>query len=389
MQLKIWIFFLLIVHANWIEAQSKVHRLDSINYVNNTSWTMQQEKTSFTYRGNDSLESITNYNFDTLKKNFVPRYQSRFYDVSPTLYYYSNYTWDTLREGFFLKDSYKMSRAIYANISYDSSFVWKASRWQIHTVKTFWHSVDHYSNLKLYDSTQWFDVQSNSLLEKHNWKYDAHGLDTFMFHFDVKNNRTYYYRKVYDTLNRLKEKYYALQKDKYYLKEVLRYDVNSNLIQIDFVHNINTIFSRSGSYVPFNYRADIKLKDCNFRYNNEYFGQPFQFAPNEEFLPFDSTGIRYEKRFFYYSKTNIGSKIEPSQWMKISLFPNPNKGIVKHNAAVPIRFLFYSLNGRKIEDVIIEPNAEYTLKDSSLKLYLVEVINQKGERQFLEKLTIE
>ncbi len=387
--MKTYLIYLLIFTSFQLSAQSKLYKLDSITYKSNFPGAYFRTKTDYTYRSDDSLESITDYRFDSTKMKYVPTSKTNYYDINLISYFLVRYNWDTLQKKYQLVDSFKIIKSVYSTISYDSTFAWKANRWQIDFVQTFWHHPTFYSTLKLYDSIQWFDFKVNTSAKKFYWRYDSYGRDTLYTEQDFLINSKTLYRKVYDDSSRLKEKYYAENSGKYFLKETLYYDSKSNLIRLDYINGLNTNSPKTGSYKPFSYQPDIKLKDCIFYYQNEYFGQPFKNVPTEEYFPWDSTGIHYEKRLFYISKTKLGSSIELVRPSKISLYPNPSKGSLKHSSPEPLRLLFCSLDGRKIEEVILEPTMEYKLKNTSYKIYLVEAFDSKGERLFVEKLVLE
>ena len=387
--MKTSILYLIIFTSFQLVAQSKLYKLDSIKFISTTPGSNEHTKTYFTYRVDDSVESVTYYRYDSSKMSYVPTSRTNYYDINPNLYYLVRYNWDTVQNKFQLNDSFKSSTSIYSNLTYDSFFLWKTNQWQIDFVKTSWHNPIFYSNLKLYDSIYQFEFKFNVTAKKCYWRYDSYGRDTFYSEQDFLTNTKSIHRKVYDDSSRLKEKYYANNQGKYYLKETLHYDSKSNLIRLDFINGLNTNSPKTGTYKPFTYQTDIQLKDCNFRYQNEYFALPFKNVPTEEYFPWDSTGTRYEKRLFYFSKTKLGSSIEITAPSKISLYPNPSKGNLRHTSTESLRLYFYTLDGRKIEETILEPSTNYRLRNLSHKLLLVEAYNLKGEKLFAEKLVLE
>jgi hypothetical protein len=232
-------------------------------------------------------------------------------------------------------------------------------------------------------------IDSNYYIYSIQWKYDEYGRDTLSWQKRAQVNLDIIYKKVYDASSRLSELFYAHKLNQYYLKEKLTYDSKGNLEKIFFHYLPITNSSKVDSYTYFQFQQDIKLQDCNFRYSNEYYGQPFKNVPLSETLPWDTTGKHFEKRQFYYSKTKAYSQVNNIEKSKLIIYPNPSKGNLRHTSMEPLRLYFYTLDGREIEETRLEPNTDYRLRNFSHKLLLVEAYNLKEEKLFAEKLVLE
>lgn len=378
----------LVISVHIINAQRKMYQLDSIIHTERYSSMNKTAKTAYTYWDNDSIKDIIDYHLDTLKKQFIPTQSRRFYYQNPNLYYYSDYYWDAVGNKFQFRDSFKVAKIITETITYDSSFVYKNFSWKPYTITTSWHNAEHYSRYKLYDSVLGKFIDSNTYFYFIQKKFDEYGRDTFSWQ-KRKINSDIIYKKVYDDSSRLSELYYAQKLNQYYLKEKLNYDAKGNLDRVFYNYIPVTNTSQKRSYSYFKYHTDITLKDCNFRYSNEYYGQPFYNVPIDETLPWDTIGAHFEKRQFFYSNMKAYSQVINLEKSTPMIYPNPSKGSLYHTGSGPLHLYFYTLEGRKIEQAILEPNKEYRLKNTASKLYFIEAFDSRGIKQFSERLVLE
>jgi hypothetical protein len=389
MRAKYFYIILFFIAFQTLTAQRKMYQLDSIIHMERYPGINRIEKKEFKYLENDSLKEIVYYYLDTTKNKFIPYSSYRFYDINPLLYYYSVYYWDITQSKFKFSDSFKEATAINSAITFDSSFILNNGSWIFYKLRTSWHNSDFYSTNKSYDSVKSKYIDSNNYFYFIQKKYDAYGRDTFSWQKRESNVSDIIYKNVYDDSSRLSELYYAHKLNQYYLKEKLTYDSKGNLEKILFHYLPITNSSKVDSYTYYQFHQDIKLQDCNFRYYNEYYGQPFKNVPLSETLPWDTTGTHFEKRQFYYSKTKAYSQVNNIEKSKLTIYPNPSKGNLRHTNMEPLRLCFYALDGRKIEETRLEPNTDYRLRNLSHKLLLVEAYNLKGEKLFAEKLVLE
>ena len=347
------------------------------------------KKYEYKYLENDSLKELINYYLDTVENKFIKNSSYRYYDINPSLYYYSVYNWDSVQIRFKFMDSFKETKTINQAITYDSSFIFKNYLWKLYSTTISWHNPNHYITNKSYDSVKSRYMDSNNYFYFIQWKYDEYGRDTFSWQKREANVSDIIYKKVYDDSSRLSELCYASKLNQYYLKEKLNYDAKGNISKIIFTKIPSSGLPTVDSYTYFQYHTDIKLKDCNFRYSNEYYGQPFKYVPIDETLPWDTTGTHFENRKFFYSKTKAYSQVNNIEKSQLTIYPNPSKGSLRHTSLYPLRLYFYALDGQIIEETRLEPNADYQLRNLSHKLLLVEAFNLKGEKQFVEKLVLE
>lgn len=366
-----------------------MYQLDSIIHMERYPEINRTEKKEYKYLENDSLKEIVYSYLDTTKNKFIPNSSYRFYDINPSLYYSSVYFWNIVQSKFIFRDSLKEVRVINQTITYDSSFVLNNGSWIFYKLRTSWHNSDFYSTSKSYDSVKSKYIDSNNYNYSIQWKYDEYGRDTLSWQKRAQVNLDIIYKKVYDDSSRLSELHYAHYLNKYYLKEKLNYDTKGNISKIVFTKIPSSGATKVDSFTYFQYNIDIKLKDCNFRYYNEYYGQPFKNVPISETLPWDTTGKHFEKRQFFYSKTKAYSQVNNIEKSKPTVYPNPSKGSLRHSSSETLKLYFYTIDGRKIEETKLEPNADYRLRNISHKLILIEAYNMKGEKQFVEKLVLD
>ncbi len=278
-----------------------MYQLDSIIHMERFPGINRTEKKEYKYLENDSLKEIIYYYLDTVGNKFLPNSSYRFYDINPSLYYYSVYYWDIAQNRFKFIDSFKETKTIYSAITYDSSFKYSNDSWVLYSTTISWHNPDYYLTHKRYDSVKNYSTNSNDYLYFIWWKYDEYGRDTLYWQKKAQINLDIIYKKVYDDSSRLSELHYAHYLNKYYLIEKLNYDSNGNLRKIVFTQVPSTGPVKVDSYTYYQYHQQIKLNECNFRYHNEYYSQPFIFVPIEEHLPWAS-GITMKKENFSIPK---------------------------------------------------------------------------------------
>ncbi len=239
----------------------------------------------------------------------------------------------------------------------------------MHSITKSWHNPDHYLAKKCYDSVKSEYIDSNNYFYFIQRKYDEYGRDTFSWQKRQSSASDIVYKKVYDDYSRLSELYYASKLNQYYLKEKLNYVTKGSLKNVIFNHLSVTNTTKFDTYTYFQYHPEIKLKDCNFRYSNEYYGQTFKYVTIDETLPWDTTGTHFENKKFFYSETKAYSQVNNIEKPQLTIYPNPSKGSLRHTNLYPLRLYFYALAGQIIEEIRLEPNADYQLRNLSHKCY--------------------
>ena len=211
-------FFYLILFTfavQTLDAQRKIYQLDSMIHIERFPGINITKKYEYKYLENDSLKELINYYLDTVENKFIKNSSYRYYDINPSLYYYSIYNWDSAQIRFKFIDSFKETKSIYQTITYDTNFIFKNNLWKLHSITKSWHNPDHYLAKKCYDSVKSEYIDSNNYFYFIQRKYDEYGRDTFSWQKRQSSASDIVYKKVYDDYSRLSELYYASKLNQY------------------------------------------------------------------------------------------------------------------------------------------------------------------------------